>query len=236
MGHRGADAAEAEMQAGQTEVHDHVDDAGQGDDLMHRQEHDQKGKATMAPPMPLTPDTKPPAIQARNTLISVIPGIRPSCGRRPPHQYMKSKRRCRSGPSADSGKRAWRMAGGASARRKAARPPGDAMSYGAARPAGRGMPCGLPFVRHGILPSGDCLRELPRAALPCPRPQPLLRPAHSMLRRVPAFWQPGTRGKTGKPLTRLHQGLICHGGSCGVRTCDSLLKKADTLPTELTTR
>ena len=39
-----------------------------------------KGKATMAPPMPLTPDTKPPAIQARNTQISVIPGIRPSCG------------------------------------------------------------------------------------------------------------------------------------------------------------
>ena len=32
------------MQAGQTEVHDHVDDAGQGDDLMHRQEHDQKGE------------------------------------------------------------------------------------------------------------------------------------------------------------------------------------------------
>ena len=43
-----------------------------------------KGKATMAPPMPLTPDTKPPAIQARNTQISVIPGIRPSCGHGPP--------------------------------------------------------------------------------------------------------------------------------------------------------
>ena len=43
-GPQGADAAEAEMQAGQTDVHDHVDDAGQGDGLVHRQEHDQEGK------------------------------------------------------------------------------------------------------------------------------------------------------------------------------------------------
>ena len=51
-----------------------------------------KGKATMAPPMPLTPETKPPAIQARNTQISVIPGIRPSCGHRPPPSvHEKSK-------------------------------------------------------------------------------------------------------------------------------------------------
>ena len=32
------------MQAGQTDVHDHVDDAGQGDGLVHRQEHGQEGK------------------------------------------------------------------------------------------------------------------------------------------------------------------------------------------------
>ena len=51
-----------------------------------------KGKATMAPPMPLTPETKPPAIQARNTQISVIPGIRPSCGHGPPHQCMKNRK------------------------------------------------------------------------------------------------------------------------------------------------
>ena len=52
-----------------------------------------KGKATMAPPVPLTPETKPPAIQARNTQISVIPGIRPSCGHGPPPSvHEKSKR------------------------------------------------------------------------------------------------------------------------------------------------
>ena len=28
-----------------------------------------------------------------------------------------------------------------------------------------------------------------------------------------------------KPLTLSHQGLACNGGSCGVRTCDSLLKR-----------
>ena len=126
-----------------------------------------KGKATMAPPMPLTPDTKPPAIQARNTQISVIPGIRPSCGRRPPHQYMKSKRRCRSGPSADSGKRAWRMAGGAS------RPQESGPSAGGCHALWR---CPPRRTRHAVRAVFRAARHSPIRGIACgnfPRRAPL---------------------------------------------------------------
>lgn len=61
-----------------------------------------KGKATMAPPMPLTPETKPPAIQARNTQISVIPGIRPSCGHGPHPSVHEIKLQPLAAPPADS--------------------------------------------------------------------------------------------------------------------------------------
>ena len=186
-----------------------------------------KGKATMAPPMPLTPDTKPPAIQARNTQISVIPGIRPSCGHGPPpsvHEIetplpLRPVRRQRETRMADGG-RSVPPAGKSPVRRGMPCPMALPAPQDAACRAGR-LSCGTAFSHQG-----DCLRELPAPRSPARVHSPPLRPAHSMLRRVPAFWQPGTRGKNRKkPLTRLHQGLICHGGSCGVRTCDSLLKR-----------
>ena len=158
-----------------------------------------KGKATMAPPMPLTPDTKPPAIQARNTQISVIPGIRPSCGHGRPHQCMKSKRRCRSGPSADSGKRAWRMAGGASRPQERVPSAGGCHALwrcralqGAACRAGR-LSCGTAFSHQG-----DCLRELPAPRSPARVHSPRCGPRTPCLGGSRPFGNREPGEKTGK--------------------------------------
>ena len=121
-----------------------------------------KGKATMAPPMPLTPDTKPPAIQARNTQISVIPGIRPSCGHGPPHQWMKSnfsrlplRRRTAGGGTPDAWQGdspVWRWPFPPGIRRAASTSSGNggATGYPCLRPAPlrRGLPPERPTFSH----------------------------------------------------------------------------------------
>lgn len=170
-----------------------------------------KGKATMAPPMPLTPETKPPAIQARNTQISVIPGIRPSCGHGPPPSVHEKSNylSARSALSTDShgrddshGETIPPCGNSRSARHEpggVSRPSaGDGLYRRALHrmrlpaPQGAARACGsLPhhtasLSAKPVLPAG-AFRPRP---LPCPsRTYAEQVAAQSMLREVAAFWQ-----------------------------------------------
>lgn len=198
-GPQGADAAEAEMQAGQTEVHDHVDDAGQGDDLMHRQEHDQKGEghhgatdaADAGHETACDPGEEHTDLCHPGHTPLLRPEAAPSVHEIETPLPLRPVRRQRETRMADGG-RSVPPAGKRPVRRGMPCPMALPAPQDAACRAGR-LSCGTAFSHQG-----DCLRELPAPRSPARVHSPRCGPRTPCLGGSRPFGNREPGEKTGK--------------------------------------